>query len=167
MDVQQIKGLGRELKKFLDEFADCFSRSEPREHLRRYVQGQLSNLPRKSIEPMALAAHVRPRTLQNFVSQLLWDGPRLRDRVQWIVARDHAHPRAIGVVDESGNPKKGKHTAGVQRQWCGHTGKRPPVPTVVYRGFNFWRQGSFGCWLLLGDTPTRSSWSGGMSSRVR
>ena len=87
------------------------------------MQGQLSDLPRKSIEPMALAAGVAPRTLQSFFSHLFWDGPHLRDRVQWIVARDHAHPQAIGIVDESGNPKKGRHTAGVQRQWCGNTGK--------------------------------------------
>ena len=154
MDVQQIKGLGRELKKFLDEFADCFSRSEPREHLRSYVQGQLSNLPRKSIEPMALAAQVTPRTLQNFVSQLLWDGPRLRDRVQWIVARDHAHPRAIGVVDESGNPKKGKHTAGVQRQWCGHTGKRDNCVVGVHLGYV---AGDFHC-LLDSDLYLPAGW---------
>ena len=76
-----------------------------------------------------------PRTLQNFVAQLLWDGPRLRDRVQWIVARDHAHPQAIGIVDESGNPKKGRHTAGVQRQWCGNTGKRDNCVVGVHLGY--------------------------------
>jgi SRSO17 transposase len=112
------------LQKFLSEFADCFARSEPRKHLCTYVQGPLSDLPRKSIEPRALAAGVTPRTVQNFVSQLRWDEPRLRDRTPWIVARDHAHPRAIGIVDESGNPKKGQHPAGVQRQGCGNTGKR-------------------------------------------
>jgi SRSO17 transposase len=40
-----------------------------------------------------------------------------------MIARDHSHPKAIGVIDETGNPKKGRHTAGVQRQWCGNTGK--------------------------------------------
>jgi len=155
MEVQQIKGLGRELQKFLDEFADCFARSEPREHLRTYVQGQLSDLPRKSIEPMALAAGVTPRTLQNFVAHLLWDGPRLRDRVQWIVARDHAHPRAIGIVDESGNPKKGQHTAGVQRQWCGNTGKRDNCVVGVHLGYV---AGDFHC-LLDSDLYLPQGWA--------
>jgi len=155
MEVQQIKGLGRELQKFLHEFADCFGRSEPREHLRTYVQGQLSDLPRKSIEPMALAAHVTPRTLQNFVSGLLWDEPRLRDRVQWIVARDHAHPRAIGVVDESGNPKKGRDTAGVQRQWCGNTGKRDNCVVGVHLGYV---AGDFQC-LLDSDLFLPQGWA--------
>lgn len=107
MEVEQIKGLGRELKKFLAEFGDCFGWSEPRGHLRAYVQGQLSDLPHKSIEPMALAAQVTPRTLQSFVSYLRWDEQRLRDRTQWIVARDHAHPRAIGDHRRERQPQEG------------------------------------------------------------
>ncbi len=123
MDVKHIKGTGRKLRQFLRHFEDCFTRSEPRDHLRTYVRGQLSDLPRKSIEPIALAAGVPPRTLQYFLSSVRWDHQRLRDRLQWLVARDHAHPQAIGVIDETGNPKKGNHTCGVQRQWCGNTGK--------------------------------------------
>ena len=123
MDAKQIKKMGRKLEEFLGEFDDCFGRSGPREHLRTYVSGQLSDLPRKSIEPIALAAKKPPRTLQYFFSSMQWDQRRLRDRTQWMVARDHSHPKAIGVIDETGNPKKGRHTAGVQRQWCGNTGK--------------------------------------------
>ncbi|RKY26241.1 MAG: IS701 family transposase, partial [Planctomycetota bacterium] len=44
----------------------------------------------------------------------------MRDRTQWIVVRDHANRQAIGAVDGTDNPKKGTHTAGVQRQWCGN-----------------------------------------------
>lgn len=123
MDAKLIKRAGRKLREFLGEFDDCFGRSGPREHLRTYVSGQLSDLPRKSIEPIALAAKVPPRTLQYFLSSMQWDQQRMRDRTQWVVARDHAHPKAIGVIDETGNPKKGQHTAGVQRQWCGNIGK--------------------------------------------
>ena len=47
----------------------------------------------------------------------------LRDRVQIIVARDHADPQAIGILDDSGHPKSGDKTACVQRQWCANTGK--------------------------------------------
>jgi SRSO17 transposase len=123
MDITHIKGIGKELTAFLSQFDDCFSRSGSRQNLRTYVAGQLSNLPRKSIEPIALAAEVQPRTLQSFLSVLPWDHRRLRDKLQWIVADEHAHPSAIGIVDDSGNPKKGDHTAGVQWQWCGNTGK--------------------------------------------
>ena len=154
MDVQQIKGMGRKLRTFLNEFSDCFGRSEPREHLRAYVQGQLSNLPRKSIEPMALSAGIAPRTLQGFFSYLSWDEAHLRDRVQWIVARDHAAPNAIGVIDESGNPKKGKHTACVQRQWCGNTGKTDNCVVGVHLGYVV---GDFQC-LLDSDLFVPKKW---------
>lgn len=123
MDAKVIKKMGRKLRNFITEFDDCFSRREPREHLRTYIAGQLSDLPRKSVEPIALAAGVPPRTLQRFFSNVLWDHERLRDKTQWLIARDHSHPHAIGIIDESGNPKKGKHTCGVKRQWCGNTGK--------------------------------------------
>ena len=56
MDAKEIVGLGSELMDFLGGFDDCFGRSEPRGHLRTYVSGQLSDLQRKSVEPIALAA---------------------------------------------------------------------------------------------------------------
>ncbi len=56
MDARDIEALGPALDDYLEEFGDCFGRVEPREHLRTYVQGQLSDLPRKSNEPIALAA---------------------------------------------------------------------------------------------------------------
>jgi hypothetical protein len=68
MDANAIAGLGPRLSRFLGEFADCFGRREPAEHLPTYIQGQLSDLPRKSIEPIALHFGMPPRTLQQFLS---------------------------------------------------------------------------------------------------
>ena len=84
------------------------------------MRGQTSELHRKSIEPIALLNGTPPRTLQRFLETVQWDEERLCDRVQWIVAQDHAHPYAIGIVDESGHPKKGSHTAAVHHQYCGN-----------------------------------------------
>jgi SRSO17 transposase len=123
MLVQQIRALGPALGRYLDEFAGCFVSGDTCSHLRQYVQGQLSNLPRKSAEPIAHLAGVPPRTLQEFLSLSRWDDDRLRDTVQRIVARDHADVQAVAVVDESGHPKKGRMTACVQRQYCGASGK--------------------------------------------
>jgi len=92
MDATEIAGLESELADFLSEFNDCFGRSEPREHLRTYVSGQLSDLERKSVEPMALAADMPPRTLQRFLELVEWDEQRLRDKLQQTIARDHAAP---------------------------------------------------------------------------
>ena len=135
MDATEIAGLESELIDYLAEFDDCFGRSEPRGHLRTYVSGQLSDLHRKSVEPMALAANMPPRTLQRFLEIVEWDGERLRDKAQHVVARDHASSDAIGIIDETGHPKKGKHTAGVKRQWCGHTGKVDNCVVSVHTGY--------------------------------
>lgn len=123
MTAEQILSLAPQLAKFLDEFHDCFVRSEPRNHLANYIRGQLSDLPRKSVEPIADFTNTPRRTLQEFLSWSGWSHSFMRDRVQQIVARDHADRQAIGIIDDSGHPKCGDKTACVQRQWCGNTGK--------------------------------------------
>jgi SRSO17 transposase len=123
MTLKQIASLGKNLVSFLALFADCFGRCDARELLRVYVNGQLSDLKRKTAEAIALRFKKAPRTLQRFLESIKWDEEKLRDRCQEIVARDHAHPDAIGAVDESGIPKSGTETVGVGRQYCGNTGK--------------------------------------------
>ena len=123
MTIQQIRALGPALCRYLDEFADCFISFDTRYHLKEYVSGQLSNLPRKSVEPIAHLMDVPPRTLQEFLSLSDWDDDRLRDTAQRIVARDHAEAQAVAIVDESGFPKKGTRTACVHRDYCGAVGK--------------------------------------------
>ena len=59
MTAEQIISLGPALSRYLDEFADCFGVFQTREHLKDYVKGQLSDLPRKSVEPMAYRFHDR------------------------------------------------------------------------------------------------------------
>jgi SRSO17 transposase len=123
MTPEEIAGLRGQLADFLEEFADCFGRSEPRYKLLIYICGQCSELDRKSAEPMALEAGISPRSLQEFLGTDQWDEEKVRDRVAAIVVRDHADPQAVGIIDESGHPKKGRHTACVGRQYCGNTGK--------------------------------------------
>jgi SRSO17 transposase len=107
----------------LDEYDVCFGRSEPQAHLNTYVRGQLLDLPRKSIEPIALANDVRPRTLQEFLGTDIWDEQQMRDRLQQLVARDHLQLDSIGMIDDSGHAKCGSHTACVSRQYSGRSGK--------------------------------------------
>jgi SRSO17 transposase len=136
MEAQEIKNLGKKLRAFLKQFDDCFYRSQPREHLNSYICGQLSNLQRKSAEPIALATKTPPRTLQRFLSSVHWDQRRLVDRLQWVVAHDHCDPDAIGTVDDTGHPKQGTHTACVQRQWCGNSGKTDNCVISVHTGYS-------------------------------
>lgn len=123
MTLKQIKSLGRKLVAFLSLFDDCFGRVDARALLSVYVKGQLSSIHRKTAEAIALAAGRAPRTLQRFLESIKWDEERLRDRCQQLVAAEHAHPEAIGCIDESGTAKSGQHTVGVARQYNGNRGK--------------------------------------------
>jgi len=114
MDVDKIRSLEPKLSEFLDGFHDCFGRKDTRAHLGVYVRGQLSDLPEKSVEPIALDAGVAPRTLQEFLSQLKWEEDRLRDRLQQLVVAEHQGPHTVGIFDETSDPKKGDKTPGVQ-----------------------------------------------------
>ena len=135
MDAGQIRGLRPKLLAYLSRFADCFRRRDTREHLETYVAGQLSDLPQKSVEPMALKAGVAPRTLQEFVASYRRDEDALRERLHEVVAGDRASPRSIGLVGETSDPKKGVKTPGVQRQYCGAAGKRDNCIVTVHPGY--------------------------------
>jgi SRSO17 transposase len=123
MTLSQIAGLGKRLAVFLGLFADCFRRRESRMLARIYIQGQLSDVHRKTLEGIALEFGIAPRTLQRFMETSKWDEEELHDRSQQMIAKDHAHPEAIGIVDESGVSKSGDGTVGVKSQWNGHRGK--------------------------------------------
>ena len=123
MSVQQIAGLGGRLSRFLYRFRDCFARSAGRVLLLAYVSGLMSAVQRKNVEAMALDQGVAPRTLQRLLDSIAWDHEQLRDRCQQIVAIEHAHPEAVGIVDETGTVKSGPHTAGVKRQYNGSRGQ--------------------------------------------
>lgn len=135
MDATTILEIKPALTRYLHQFDDCFARSQTREHLHTYVQGQLGPLPRKSVEPIADAAGIPPRTLQEFLSLSRWDEAMLRDRLQQAVARRHAHPCAVGIIDEQGIVKKGDKTACVQRQYCGASGKVDNCVVSVHLGY--------------------------------
>ena len=135
MDAETILRIKPALTGYLHEFDDCFGRSQTRGHLATYVRGQLGDLPRKSVEPMADAAGAPPRTLQEFLSLSRWDEPRMRDRLQRRVARRHGHAQSVGIIDETSFVKKGDKTACVQRQHCGAAGKTENCVVSVHLGY--------------------------------
>lgn len=135
MGRRELRQLRRDLKRHLKRFNGCFADARTRSHLSTYIEGQLGAMERKSIEPIALDAGVAPRTLQEFLSILRWDENRMRRRVCQIVQQDHGQDEAIAVIDETTVVKKGKMTAGVQRQYCGSTGKVENCVATVHLGF--------------------------------
>jgi SRSO17 transposase len=123
MNADQIRSLQPALATLLDEFRPYFPRESTFGHWECYLAGLMADLKRKSIEPIALAAGVPVRTLQEFLSFLVWDEQRVANHLQRLVVDKHDCDRAIGVLDSSGHPKQGDKTPGVQRQWCGERGK--------------------------------------------
>jgi SRSO17 transposase len=155
MIMPEIRKLKPKLKQFLDRFDDCFPRKDTRAHLPVYISGQLSDIPQKSVEPIAIDAGVAPRTLQEFLSQHHWDHDRLCDKLQGIVRDEHAGRNAIGIFDETSDVKKGDKTPGVQRQWCGSVGKKENCLVTVHIGYA--RDGFHA--LLDGELYLPESWA--------
>ncbi len=155
MDGTWIRQMKPALTRYLNRFSDCFSRKDTRAHMPTYVEGQLSNLDRKSVEPIALAAGVPVRTLQEFLAQYAWDEDAVRDRLQQMVVKERGSKQAIGVFDETSDVKKGIKTPGVQRQWCGKVGKTDNCIVTVHLAF---AQEDFHC-LLDGELFLPESWS--------
>jgi SRSO17 transposase len=155
MDAEQIRKLKPRLLRYLKRFDDCFSRHTSRTHFSTYIEGQLSDLKEKSCEPIALAAKVPPRDLQEFLAAYKWDEDRARDRLQQMVAREDAGPNAVGIIDETSDVKQGTKTPGVKRQWCGTRGKKENCIVTVHLAY---ATGDFHC-LLDGELFLPENWS--------
>ena len=136
MTLKQIASLGKELARFLALFAGRFRSRPGFALLGIYVQGLLSDLQRKNVESIALEFDKPPRTLQRFLESIKWDETGVRDDCQRLVAREHAHPKAIGCLDESGTAKSGSATVGAARQWLGSCGKVDNGVVGVHLGYS-------------------------------
>jgi len=116
-----------ELQVFHRHFQPLFPRREQRAWSLLYLCGQLSNLERKTIEPMVLsligADPNAIRGLQQFIGQGEWDTAPLMIQVQSLVSSWLGEDDGVVIVDGSGFPKQGKYSVGVAHQYCGHLGK--------------------------------------------
>lgn len=139
MTPEQVAALGPAFAAYLREFDACFSQDRTRDHLHTYCRGLLSDLPRKSVEPIALAAGTAVRTLQEFLRDHVWDQALMRHQLQQRLAQRPPPDTAddlgcVGLIDETGKVKKGTKTPGVQRQWCGEVGKVENCLVTVHLG---------------------------------
>lgn len=124
MDYEQIASFQPALAELLDKFRHCFKREKTFGHWQRYILGLMADLKRKSIEPIALSAGVAVRTLQEFLAFFKWDHQKVEETMLRLIADEHNSEDAIGILDATAHPKQGDQTPGVQRQWCGQTGKK-------------------------------------------
>jgi SRSO17 transposase len=126
--AEQVEALAPALTAFLRPFEPFFDTPESVRHFRAYSRGLLSDLPRKTAEPLALLAGTPPRNLQQFLKACLWDHDGLTDAVQRRLRDAVAGlpPDPVGtvaVLDETSALKQGRKTPGVQRQYLGCVGK--------------------------------------------
>src|SRR5437870_8450872 len=115
MTAEQVVGLGPAFSEYLRAVRGCFASRNTFKHLETYCRGLLSDLARKSVEPIALAAGCAVRTLQEFLSQHRWDHAAMRDEIQRRIVREHLPPPGeaggddlgvIGMTDETSSVKK-------------------------------------------------------------
>jgi SRSO17 transposase len=128
MTDQQVADLGPAFAAYLGRYRQCFGQERIAVHFDNYCRGLLSDLSRKSVEPIALACGTAVRTLQEFLVTTHWAHEQARERLQRDLGRFlddlPADPLGVvGVIDETSSVKKGDQTPGVQRQYLGCVGK--------------------------------------------
>ena len=129
MNSAQIRRVERELGEFVDSMVADMGRPERRRAMGLYVTGLLLDGDRKSIEPMAgrLVDDAREveamrQRLQQCVTVSGWSDREMLGRLARKVDRELPGVEAL-VVDDTGHPKKGRHSVGVARQYSGTLGR--------------------------------------------
>lgn len=123
MTTDEIRALEPNVRRKLEHFADCFAKAPVFDYFVNYSLGLMAHFERKSIEPIALWIGAAVRTLQLFLSQFVWDHGRIESRMRRAIMDEYGCENAVGVIDASAHAKQGDKTPGVQRQWCGESGK--------------------------------------------
>jgi SRSO17 transposase len=130
MKRKTLERLDRELEAYLSSLTDVLGRADRRASAMWYVTGLLLDGERKSLAPMAARLVDDPGTadamrqrLQECVVISPWSDDELRERLARKVVKELPALAAL-IIDDTGFPKKGIHSVGVQRQYSGTLGRR-------------------------------------------
>ncbi len=108
----------------MDRIAGRFSRVEPRRTARAYLLGLLSRTERKNCWQLAEQAGLaQPGPMQRLLRYARWDADAVRDDIRAYAVEHLGTEGAVLIVDETGFVKKGRASAGVQRQYTGTAGR--------------------------------------------
>jgi SRSO17 transposase len=119
----QVQGCRRRLERFLERYVPLFYRKEQGHNAWIVVEGLLSGLERKTAEPIARDHGVPRKPIQFFVGSGKWDDEAVMAELRHHVVETLGDPQGVLVFDPSAFPKKGTHSCGVGRAWCGRLGK--------------------------------------------
>lgn len=143
MDAQQIRKITERLEAFVERYRTHLGRVERRECCRTYLTGLLLDGERKSVQPLAARLPgSNYQALQQFVTDSPWDPEALMDTLVEEMTQSLPIRRAALVLDDTSLPKKGTHSVGVARQYCGALGKIANCQALVSvhcaaEGFHF------------------------------
>jgi SRSO17 transposase len=133
---RRVDGLSRWLENYHERFAVLFQRPEQRLWSLKYMQGQMLDLERKSIEPMARALEDgNVQAMQQFVSASPWEDQEIIRVHQSEVGKTLGEEDGMLIIDGCDFPKQGDNSVGVARQYCGALGKTANCQAGVFLAY--------------------------------
>ena len=138
MELHDDSGTEARFRAYAADLASVLGHADRVRPFEDYCGGLLSAEGRKSVEPLAAATApertaAQHQSLLHFVAQAPWSDEamlqRVRERVLPSVTREE--PIQAWIVDDTSHPKKGKHSVGVTRQYCGERGKQDNCQVAV------------------------------------
>ena len=126
----------QQLDTYLNDLLPFFPRKEVREQAKNYLQGLLAPVERKN--GWQLAEHLgqlNPYRLQHLLDRAVWDADLITKQLGRFVHQHLGAPDGVAVLDESGIQKKGEHSCGVKRQYCGSAGRVENCQVGVFLGY--------------------------------
>src|SRR6266516_2686909 len=116
--------------------APYFARVEPRQRALAYVRGLLSPAERKNSWQLAeVSGAATPYGFQHLLGRADWDPEAVRNELRRYVIQQLRDPEAVLVIDETGFVKKGRHSAGIARQYSGTAGRIENCQIGVFLGY--------------------------------
>ena len=129
--TQMVERLGE----FIVPYQQALETEADQHPMHLYLQGLLSHLPRKNAEDIAMFVEVERQVIQDFIGTVPWEHRPLVAVLVGQVAARLGEPDGIIAFDPSSFPKRGTHSVGVKRQWCGHRGKVDNCQVGVFMGY--------------------------------
>ena len=126
-----------EFERYINELCEALGHRDRHGGFADYSRGLMLPIERKSVEP--LAAHTDPlhvsakhQSLHHLVAQSEWSDREVLACVRdWVMPQLGRKSRFYWIVDDTGFPKKGVHSVGVTRQYCGQLGKQDNCQVAV------------------------------------
>src|ERR671939_594698 len=123
---------------FIDALASVIGHADRASPLRDYCTGLLMPAERKSVEPMAAVTApsrvaAQPQSLLHFVGPSTWSDQAVLAKVRALTlpALEGSGPVEAWIIDDTSFPKKGRHSVGVTRPYCGQLGKQDNCQVAV------------------------------------